>query len=215
MTLDEWIALSPQDRNARRRAWDREAGEWVDLLTAAHARFDAEFRSHPLINRIGRSSWFAPAHEPSIIVTTALHAPQLIEELPDRFDTFRVLQEPILDSRDDYLRYWILLFDELLGWTEAQTREWARRWDDELNGRTGLMFYHDHPYEYALPAVMKASLPSGQSEEAVPLKLYLKLVDAIRSHASEPIWLSPYDWNAARERVNEVLKEAGGRLPRR
>jgi hypothetical protein len=214
MTLDEWIELSPEDRNAHRRRWERDGGDWMDLLSEARARFEAEFGSHPLINHISQSAWHAASYEPSIVVTTALYSPQLIEELPDRFCTFHVVQDQVLDNRDHYLRYWTLLFSELLGWPEARTREWARKWDDDLNGRNGSMFYHDDAYHYALPVVIRESLPETQSEARRSTALYLDVLGAIRSHGSEPIWLSTYDWDAARERINVVLSAAGGKLPR-
>jgi hypothetical protein len=213
MTLDTWIELSPDERNAHRRRWERDRGDWIQLLSEARARFETRFRSHPLINYITQSACHSASNEPSILVTVALYSPQLIEELPDRFCTFRVLQDQVLDNRDFYLRYWTLLFNELLGWTDAQTREWATKWDDDLNGRNGSMFYHEDPYSYALPAVIRASLPAAQSD-ACRVALYSDVLRAIRSHGSEPIWLSPYDWDAARERINTVLSKADGRLPR-
>src|SRR5262245_31335325 len=108
ITLNQWINLPPDDRNSHRRRWERDGGDWMDLLSEARARFEAEFGSHPLINCISQSAWHSASYEPSIIVTTALYAAQLIEELPDRFCTFRVVQDQILDNREFYLRYWTL-----------------------------------------------------------------------------------------------------------
>jgi hypothetical protein len=213
MTLDEWIGLSPAERNEHRRSWERDSGEWLDLLRAAHARFEAEYKSQPLINYIGYSKWYGAAYEPSILVTTALYPPQLIEELPDRFCTFRVAQEAILGVRDEYLRYWMLLFRELLGWTEAQTLDWARSYDSDLNGAHNQLFYHEDPYYYALPEVVRQSVPPEQTQGWPLIDLTGDVCKAIRSHGSEPIWLSPYDWDAARSRVNVVLDKVGGRLP--
>jgi hypothetical protein len=214
MTLDDWIELSPDDRNVRRRRWERDRGEWMALLSQARARFEAEFRTHPLINHIGESVWQSSREEPSILVATALYSPQRIEELPDRFCTFRVVQDQVLDRRDFYLRYWTLLFGELLGWPEARTHEWATRWDDELNERRSSLFYHEDPYYYAIPVVIRESLPTAQSHAHLSMAMDADVRRAIRSHGSDPIWLSPYDWEAARERVNVVLRSAGGRLPR-
>jgi hypothetical protein len=59
MTLDQWIELSPEDRNALRRRWDHDGGDWIDLLSDARARFEAEFGSHPLINQISQCAWHA------------------------------------------------------------------------------------------------------------------------------------------------------------
>jgi hypothetical protein len=76
------------------------------------------------------------------------------------------------------------------------------------------MFYHEDAFHYALPVVLRESLPGAQSEARRSTALYLDVLGAIRLHGSEPIWLSTYDWDAARERVNAVLSAAGGMLPR-
>jgi hypothetical protein len=76
------------------------------------------------------------------------------------------------------------------------------------------MFYHEDPYYYALPVVIRESVPAGQVPAGGLMALYTDVLRAIRSHGSSPIWLSPYDWDAARERINAVLSTVGGRLPR-
>jgi hypothetical protein len=213
MTLDEWIMLSPAERNEHRLHWEHDCGEWQDLLTDARGRFEARFGSHPLIRHIGQ--YASAEYDPAISVTTALYSPQIIEELPDRFCTFRVAQTPILDSRDFYLRYWVLLFAELLGWTKEETLEWAHQWDDDLNGRNGFSwFYHEDAYYYVLPVVVSKSISTDSRDTHHRITLCEEICNAIRSHASEPIWLSPYDWDAARARVNAILSKVGGRLPR-
>ncbi len=73
-------------------------------------------------------------------MTTAQYPLEYLEELPGRYCHFLVEQEPINANRDYYLRYWHLLFENLLGWPEAKTNEWAATWDDELNGRNGSFF---------------------------------------------------------------------------
>jgi hypothetical protein len=210
MTLDEWIALTPHQRNVHRADWGRhdsmEHGEppWGGLLREATKRFQSEFGNHPLINRIEDSAAIC------IHVTTALYPPQIVEEIPDRYCHFLVVQEPINASRDYYIRYWAILFEELLGWTEAQSRDWALRWDDELNGRTDGLFYHEDIYYYVLDTVL---LHSGVNRQP-PIGLFREIESAIQLNASSPIWLSPVDWNAVRNRVNDILSAIGGKLPR-
>lgn len=213
MTLDQWIMLSPTERNEHRLHWEHDRGEWQDLLTDAYKRFERQFGSHPLVRHIGKSA--SAEYDPAIIVTTALHSSQIIEELPDRFCTFRVQQTPILDTRDHYLRHWVLLFEELLGWPKERTLKWAQCFDDDLNGRKGFSwFYHEDPYYYALKIVISESIPAEIPDFHQRSKLEEDIYNAICSHGSEPIWLSPYDWDAARVRVNAIFSKVGGRLPR-
>lgn len=209
MTLDEWIALTPHQRNAHRAYWGRHAsiedGEppWGDLLREATRRFKKEFGEHPLINRIEVSAAIR------IHVTTALYPPQIIEEIPDRYANFLVEQEPVNASRDFYIRYWSILFEELLGWSEIESRDWALRWDDDLNGRTSGFFYHEDVYYYVLDTIV---WHSGVNRKP-PSGLFGEIESAIQMNASRPIWLSPVDWNAVRARVNGVLATVGGKLP--
>jgi len=210
MNLDDWIALTPDQRNAERAQWGRhdpiEDGDepWADLLCEACNRFTQEYAQHPLINRIDRGAV-------RILVTTALYPAQFIEELPSRYCGFLVEQDPINGRRDHYLRYWRILFSELLGWSETQINGWAMRWDDDLNGRNGSMFYHEDVYYYALPEIVCASGAALNFPRHTTLRA---LHDAIQYNASTPIWLSPVDWNAVRVRVNGILDPLGGRLPR-
>lgn len=210
MTLDDWIALTSHERNVHRADWGRhdsiEHGEppWGDMLREATRRFKRQFGEHPLINRINDSAAI------SIHVTTALYPPQLIEEIPARYCYFVVEQEPINASRDYYIRYWAILFDELLGWSDVQSRDWALRWDDDLNGRNGGLFYHEDVYYYVLDPIL---FHSGVRHQP-PNSLFRELESAIQVNASTPIWLSPVDWDAVRARVNSVLATIGGKLPR-
>lgn len=216
MTLDEWIELSPVERNNHRRGWECNRGEWTDLLATAQARFETAYKSHLLVNLISRSGWHGTSNEPSILVTTALYTPQRIEELPDRFCTFRVVQEPVLDNRDHFLKVWSIVLNEMLGWDESRTLKWAERWDDELNGRKAAsMFYHDDPYTRILPLIVAESVPPDSLRGYQDIELQNAVCRAIRSRGSEPIWLTPYDWDAARFRVNDLLGQIGGQLPRR
>lgn len=210
MNLDDWIALTPDARNAERANWghhnpiEDDEQPWGGLLYEACMRFRREFGQHPLINRIDHGAV-------RILVTVALYPPQFIEDIPSRYCGFLVEQDPINANRDYYLRYWRILFGELLGWTETETDDWAMRWDDDLNGRTGSMFYHEDVYYYVLPEILNAS---GASVAAPMHSIFRALEDAIQFNASSPIWLSPVDWNAVRERVNDVLTRHGGKLPR-
>jgi hypothetical protein len=206
LTLDEWTALTPGERNRERRTWPRDEGYWLDLLHEATDRFKGEFGGHPLINHIDHSAWYSAASEPAILVVTALWSPQRIEELPDRYHTFGVLQEPILGNKDCYLREWNLVLGELLGWSETRVREWARQnWEDGLDGKDSV-FYHEDPIAY----VVDLLIPQPIRERVCGLpyvQLRSHLHQAIQRYGSSPLWLSPYDWKGARERIDAILSE--------
>jgi len=208
MTLDEWIALTPDERNIKRKKWGcadsvEPSEEAWELLQEACNRFSEKYCPHPLINKV------SPAGD-RISVTTALYPCQIIEELPSRFCAFPVEQFAINLNRDSYLKSWNILFAGLLGWSETQTKQWAQEWDDDLNGRDNSMFYCEDDYYYALPEIVKVS---GGELPSRPYELLNDLKEAIELNASSPIWLSPVDWEGVRTRVNKILQTVGGRLP--
>src|SRR5262245_218820 len=144
MTLKDWVSLTPEERNRLRREWPRSGGYWPSLLQEACRRFRKDYGSHPLINAIHTSAWHAASYEPSILVTTARFSPQVIEELPDRYLTFRVVQHQIEDNKQTYLKTWTLVLGQVLGWSEREVREWAKEnHEDGLDGKDGGMFYHE------------------------------------------------------------------------
>jgi len=184
----------------------------LDLLKAARERFEAEFGNHPLVNHIGTSAWHAPGYEPSIILTTALWPPQRIEELPDRYLTFRVAQEPILANKDYYLRTWTLVLGQLLDWSPEQVREWARtNYERDLDGKE-VWFYHEEPMKYIVPLLVTERL----QERLVGLpsvKLQQKLVAAIDQYGSRPLWESPYIGKPPRRESRPLLRNMTDPLP--
>jgi hypothetical protein len=210
MNLDEWTALTSDQRNAERAKWashdpDGDDDEpWADMLCEACTRLGQDFGQHPLINRIDHGAV-------RILVTTAQYPPQFLEDLPSRYCGFLVEQEPINAMRDHYLRYWRILFSGLLGWPDAQTNDWAMQWDDDLNGRVVSMFYHEDEYYHAWPEIVRES---GAESGMWLLKTLRAFKDAVEYRASSPIWLSPVDWDAVRGRVNDILAPHGGQLPR-
>jgi hypothetical protein len=211
MNWDDWINALPGDRNAIRMQWHqrdciRDPTEpWADLLKIAERKFAAEFEKHPLINRIA-------SRDCRILVSTALYPPQFIEDIPGQYYHFLVDQHPINADRDHYLRYWSILFGELLGWTESDTHDWAKRWDNEMNDRVLSFFYHEDVYYYAAPQIL---VSSGLATLVHDTLLQRRIEDAIQKGHSSPIWGSPCDWDLVRERVNAVLQPFGGILPHR
>jgi hypothetical protein len=217
-SLDQWVALTPDERNRLRREWSgydeyflnqdwmREEGYWVHLLHEATERFKAEYGAHPLVNHVSHSAGLTAGmpYEPGILVTTALSTLQRVEELPDRYLTFAVYQEPIADTRRYYVRTWELVLGHFLGWTEQRVRDWAREeWGDELDGKNGGLFYHWSETHY----VARLLIPAGAADE-LDAMARLRLGDAIEHALGRPLSEHPYDWAAARERVRQAIDDA-------
>jgi hypothetical protein len=217
MTLDEWTSLSSEARNDERRSWPSKTGPldrnhyWHELLAEAAERFKREFGKHPLVNHIGTSAWFDTSTEPSILVTTALWPPQRIEELPDRYYTFGVVQNPILKNKDHYLESWTVALGELAGWSPEKVREWAReKWEDRLDGKDEGMIYHDEPERYIVSLLVPEELHHRLGAEA-RFELTRKLFEAIcppigGDFFGSPLLSGSYDWEATRKRVKEIIE---------
>lgn len=215
-SLDEWVALTPAQRNRLRREWSgydeyflnqnwlREEGYWIVLLAEATERFKAEFGTHPLVNHISFMPRITVAYEPGIVVTTALSTLQRIEELPDRYLTFAVYQEPVADTKRYYVRSWELTLGHFLGWNEEQVRTWAQeKWGEWLDGKFGSLFYHEDEMHYVTPLLVPPEVAERLDPDELR-QLHRQIHQSVRSPLSE----HPYDWDAAKERVGKAVKDA-------
>ena len=212
-TLDEWVALSPEERNRLRREWSgydefflnqnwrREEGYWLVLLEQATERFKVEYGKHPLINYISFMGKIVE-YEPGIVVTTALSTLQRIEELPDRYLTFAVYQEPIADTKRYYIRSWELAFGHFLGWSKERVTTWAEKWGDGLDGKQP-MFYHEDEMWYVAPLLVPP-----EAKEKLDHPGLFRLENEIHRALRHPLGEHPYDWNEAKDRVESVIKAA-------
>lgn len=210
MNLDNWVLLTPDERNRLRREWNPHGGSWRDLLAQACERFQERYSGHPKINYITHSLIFSSSAEPDIHVTTALWAPQILEELPDRFETFAVRQEPIEDSKHYYLETWRIVLGNLLGWGADRVTAWAQQqWGDYLDGRHGSMFYHDEPSRYLASLLISELVPN--SLEGLEYVTLIQRLDA--AIGISPLSHSPYRPDEQRERVSAVLADYGVALP--
>jgi len=216
MTLDKWLTKTPKDRNRLRRRWvGHDLIRWNPLLNEACQRFEREFGKHPFVVRVGGS---LSRHEPAIEVLTWLRSPQRIEELPDRYCTFWVVQESLLTKKEERLNYWTLVLQHLLGWPKSRIRSWSSKYEDHLNGQSEQpdIFYHYAPASY----VVRALMPKRFVKEFAGTTKYWRLRNQLWAALEPPergnrVPAKPtdsiYDWTAARNRVRKVLSKYASR----
>jgi hypothetical protein len=218
MTLDEWIDLTPAERNRLRFEWrDRDdrgrerSSAWDEmgqpLVDEAARRFGLEHEGHPLILYV-RPAVRCDTGEPGIHVGTNLFSPQIIEELPDRYLTFAVSQQPALDGKVYYLEYWTRVLGELKGWSPEQVQSWATKWKDGLVGKDS-WFFHEAPGWY-LSRLLVPSAAADRLDHLRLMRLQNEIQMAIENRGHGPdVIAEGYDWEAARARVKAVLDTVG------
>lgn len=201
MNLDEWIGLTAVERNQFRRQWGRKDDSWFGLIQEACNRFRIKYGHLPNINSV-RDGGFES--EPSILVVTALHSPQIIEELPDRYCTFRVVQQQAEDTKDYFLKCWTQALHHLLGWTNEMVASWAMtHHSDGLNGIDGF-FTHEEPDYYItkllIPKTLLLDLPSHEQ-----MRLESEVFNALKQNGDSAYSISHFAWEAAKQRVQAVI----------
>jgi hypothetical protein len=207
MNLDEWIALTATERNQFRREWGRKDDSWFGLIQEACNRFRIKFGHLSNINSVRDSFGFES--EPSILVVTALHSPQIIEELPDRYCTFRVVQHQAEDTKDYYLKCWTQALHHLLGWTDEMVTSWALTHNsDGLNGIDGF-FTHEEPDYYITRLLIPNTLFTGLRGQE-KMRLESELFNALKQNGDSGYSISHFDWEAAKQRVQAVISKYQG-----
>jgi len=110
-----------------------------------------------------------------------------------------------------YLQVWTKAAKELLGWDEGQTRQWAKRFDDDLEGKYPF-FYHESPVYYLSPELIPDRLRKALPHMALA-RLAWRIQEAIEQGALPPLpgeicalkdHLSEFEWM---ERVNQFTRE--------
>lgn len=222
MDLDTWIALTPAERNVRRLEWTREGLShdelyWHTLLEAASQRFEREFSDHPLIyavhcwhwdGRPHQPTWYRTFFEPTICVCTALFPPQRIEELPDRYATFPIVQEQMEENKQTTIDIWKHLLSELLSWPESKVIDWAKQYEDGLTGRDA-WFYHETACYYVAPLLIPEKVRARLQDRGTAfIHLGAEVQSAIEIDGKAPLFIPDYDWDAARQRIHTILSNA-------
>jgi hypothetical protein len=204
MNLDEWVELSSDERNTLRKKWCRlhdeglSEGEAIyEIAEQAGDRFAAEYREHPQIYFVeGGGYELAGIH-----VMTALHRGELVEVIPDRYATFPVRQTPMETSKAHYTEEWQLVLSTLLGWSESKVLQWAKQYEDNLNGQHGLMFYHETSFYYIAPLLVPRDLQESDQSRHLASE-----IQAAIEHHGRRIQGNAYNWDDARVRIDAVVE---------
>lgn len=218
MNLDEWNALSPDERDERRERWIPrvrpgeeplpEEVEWQGLVMEAERRFCALHGEHPEILHIGSSCWFEDQHPVAIHVRTRRPDAQYLQELPSSFLGFPVVQEPVGDEVEAFKKTWHAILSRLFDWPDGAIRDWIENQERVFRCP---FFLHDPPCE-DLQRIPLARSVVGPREEFELGKIGEELVRAIGGRFyvdQEP----DYDWGKARERIAGVIRRYPSRSP--
>jgi hypothetical protein len=152
MTYEDWKKLSSREQAEYKRQWmglPLSNAKPLDELADNAAKDLAEsLKSDTRIKAvIARRN---DRNEPIIILTTVKDCRGV--DLPNEFSGFRVVCFNQLE-KTKYLKVWSTIFSQVLGWSSAQTLQWAKMWEDGLDGVTG-PFYHRPPTYYAARAIV-------------------------------------------------------------
>jgi hypothetical protein len=207
MTLDDWLRLTPDDRNRRRRDWPREGGLWIELIAEAAHRFKLNHGNHPLVHFVGHDESFTFDTEPAIHVTTGMWSPQRIETLPDRHLTFLVVQHPIYEKKHAVLKSWDVVLKDGLRWPSEKIAVFAGKWEPGLNGADGGKFYTEPAMWYILPAIIPPHYRDLVAKVPEQLRdLALRLEVAMDDHGNAPLDADNFDRAAAVNRLRSTLE---------
>ena len=98
-----------------------------------------------------------------------------------------------------YLDYWVPAMRELLGWSEERTLAWAQRYDDDLDERGNVWFYHDPPSSYLVNLLVPETIPEYMHH------VYTAVAEAL--HKGDPT--SEADWSAIKSEIEDALNDHG------
>jgi len=122
------------------------------------------------------------------------------------------------EARAFYLMVWTAALQQLLGWSPAETREWASQWEDDMSGKRPWL-YHESPMCHIAFCLLPAGFWS-RHPEVDRVELELRIVDALEADTFPRPggYVDRYDqclWEAAKKRVQAILAESNETLPTR
>jgi hypothetical protein len=214
MQLDDWVTLSSEERRSRSECWRNQAipgvsqpaqeTEWMALVREAAARFAYLYGHLPEVLHVGYSQSFHAQQPISIGVSTRLPREEKLAQLPNEFATFPVIQEAVADDIEGFKATWATVLERLFNWDKSAIADFVagqeRLWHSPF-------FLHDPPRKY-LPKweLARSALKSWHRyDEAELFQIGEQLARAVggRFYLHKE---SDYDWNAARDRVSQIIQ---------
>lgn len=218
----EWLNCSEEERHKIKNDWDDNWNKWSYLLEEAVNNFQKEYSDILNISSVDSCYGYGPKSEssmenifyekPAIAVTTLLNEQAVLDDIPNEYAHFPVKQIQFGDTAEWYLTEWKFILSNLLNWSEKQIINWANEnHSEDLKGKN-FIFTHETPSYYIthLLASNRTLTKMSSNERDIFLS---RLEQAIRNKSISINDVPDYNWNAAKNRVNEVLKEIGESLP--
>jgi hypothetical protein len=229
MTLAEWSSLTEGRRRELILQWHQEgrADAYRRLAMEALQILRKELKAVPEVTWVVLGmgeflslSWVPPAMVYSLDVCTLQPESFKIDRLPAEIMGFRVRQVNLGDKRDGVVRVWKRLFKEIRGWSEEQTREWAKKyegWEESPHG-FGLV-YDKGPVKLAVPYLIDEqtrALLGAPSRESSDLcdEIYSVITEKEPYSTGFPPLVRPgaldnYDWDDVRRKIQELAEKYG------
>jgi len=102
-----------------------------------------------------------------------------------------------------FTQTWLAILTRIGGWSDAAAREWIA---DQQHTFNSVWFLHDSPLRFAANALLPEPL-----RQIHGMDLRTRVEDAILPSGGTHIWHpdreSDFDWEAARQRVQNVIQE--------
>jgi hypothetical protein len=212
MNLDEWNALSPGERDERKRRWVShvpvgqepvpEGTEWQGLVMEAERRFLTQYGGLPEILSIGSSCSFDIRDPVAVLVRTRLTAGRYVREIPETFLSFPVRQEPLADEVAAFERTWSAVLSRLFDWPDGAIQEWIAGHEWVFRS---VWFLHDTPLSF-IPIIDLAHSVAGHRSRSDlrGIEEDLNRAIGINFYVDQE---ADYDWDEARKRIAKVLNK--------
>jgi hypothetical protein len=210
MTLAEWKQLTDQERQTLTTYW-YEIGQPRQLGILAEEAANnllVEIRSLPYVNCVQVAE--RPKQGVYILVSTGLKAAEKVPDIPERHETFEVVQAGMADAKRRYWECWQVVAFKICGWAEEETRQKMEHLDAPLGESGGVVYYRGALYHLASVLVHEVA----RGLVGLPLVNLRYSVLAALDRVGNQSYAFPnehrdYDWAAARRRVGAAFEQAG------
>jgi hypothetical protein len=120
-------------------------------------------------------------------------------------------------EKDHYMQWWKGVLGTILGWTSEQVEQWAHKWDPHGIDDENSLFYHEAPSWYVANILIPDYL-TDECNTTTIVKLDRQIEHALNFDDNAQyvaLQLETYDFEAAKRRVEAVLKKYENELRKR